>query len=61
MSQIEPQASQAAEPVMYAADAAMAFADPDFALGCECADPHLTIEMWSAEREADAGLRDPHH
>ena len=30
-------------------DAAHAFDDADYALGCECADPSLQIERWGQE------------
>jgi hypothetical protein len=56
-----------AQPSMQAEAAVPAFADmpladADYALGCECADPRLTIEMW----DADAGslspsAAEPHH
>jgi hypothetical protein len=36
-------------------DAAPAFDDFDFALGCECADPALQIERWSQENSSPGG------
>ena len=35
-----------------ALDAAPAFEDFDYALGCECADPSLQIERWGQEAPA---------
>lgn len=56
-----------AQPSLQAAVAVPAFADvalpdPDYALGCECADPRLTIEMWEGDAAAaNPSVAEPHH
>lgn len=50
---------QAANTAPSFADASVQLVEPDFALGCECADPRLTIEMWDAVGESAAA--DSHH
>ncbi|GAB3669520.1 hypothetical protein [Ramlibacter alkalitolerans] len=43
---------QAAIPVLAEMPAAMT-EEPDFALGCECADPALQIAMWGQEARSE--------
>jgi hypothetical protein len=47
MPEMQPNPNGAALPQTI--DMPAAFDDPDFALGCECADPALQIERWSQE------------
>lgn len=47
MPDMQPSTQSAAMPVVI--DAAPAFDDFDYALGCECADPSLQIERWTQE------------
>jgi hypothetical protein len=47
---------------MLAGDAALAAPDFDYALGCECADPHLQIESWTREAAIrEPGTAESHH
>lgn len=47
MPEMQPSMPNAAMPAML--DAAPAFEDFEYALGCECADPALQIERWGQE------------
>lgn len=44
-----PASAGAVSPML---DAAPAFEEPDFAFGCECADPALQIAQWGQEPRA---------
>ncbi|MBC5767396.1 hypothetical protein [Ramlibacter albus] len=52
---LQPPTHAANNPVLLADAAARWDEDPDFALGCECADPALQIEQWCQETVATAG------
>ena len=49
MPDIQPSAPAQSPAALPAAEAARWLDDPDFALGCECADPALQIERWRQE------------
>jgi hypothetical protein len=55
MPEMQPSvpATQAAMPVLAEMPASM-MEEPDFALGCECADPALQIPQWRQEARSES-------
>lgn len=52
MPEMQPSTPSTAASMPAVIDAAQAFDDADYALGCECADPSLQIERWGQDPSA---------